>query len=139
MKNILAFATFMSLTSFPLQAQEQESDTVYLTQADINKLYTSSFKSYPGVHDPSIVWDRKGSYYIFGSHNAIAHTTDLRNWSGVDNSREFGVQSAGGSVTATNFNNAFHTNMTKKVTVLKNGVPTEETFIDREKTPFQSR
>lgn len=128
MNNILAFATFMSLTSFPLQAQEQESDTVYLTQADINKLYTSSFKSYPGVHDPSIVWDRKGSYYIFGSHNAIARTTDLRNWSGVDNSREFGVQSAGGSVTATNFNNAFHTNMTKKVTVLKNGVPTEATF-----------
>ena len=47
MKNIIAFATFISLTSFPLQAQEQESDTVYLTQADINKLYTSSFKSYP--------------------------------------------------------------------------------------------
>ena len=33
------------------------------------------------VHDPSIVWDNAGTYYIFGSHRACAKSTDLMNWS----------------------------------------------------------
>ncbi len=35
------------------------------------------------VHDPSIV-DVDGTYYIFGSHLAVAKTTDLMNWTLVD-------------------------------------------------------
>jgi arabinan endo-1,5-alpha-L-arabinosidase len=35
------------------------------------------------VHDPSIV-DVDGTYYIFGSHLAVAKTTDLMNWTMVD-------------------------------------------------------
>lgn len=35
------------------------------------------------VHDPSIVWDNAGTYYVFGSHQAWAKSTDLMNWSTV--------------------------------------------------------
>ena len=36
------------------------------------------------VHDPSIVQGEDGSYYIFGSHLAVAKTDDLMNWSYVN-------------------------------------------------------
>lgn len=37
-----------------------------------------------GVHDPSIVQEGD-TYYIFGSHMAVAKTNDLRKWTWVDN------------------------------------------------------
>lgn len=44
------------------------------------------------VHDPSIIEGEDGAYYIFGSHLAVAKTTDLMNWSyvnrGVKNENE---------------------------------------------------
>ncbi len=36
------------------------------------------------VHDPSIVEGEDGSYYIFGSHLAVAKTDDLMNWTYVN-------------------------------------------------------
>ena len=37
------------------------------------------------VHDPSIVWEPNSkTYYIFGSHRAVAKTTDLMSWTTVD-------------------------------------------------------
>ena len=36
------------------------------------------------VHDPSVVWDPESkTYYIFGSHRAVAKTTDMMNWTEV--------------------------------------------------------
>ena len=36
------------------------------------------------VHDPSIVWEPTSqTYYVFGSHQAWAKSTDLMNWSDV--------------------------------------------------------
>ena len=36
------------------------------------------------VHDPSIVWEPTSqTYYVFGSHEAWAKSTDLMNWSNV--------------------------------------------------------
>lgn len=104
------------------------NDTVRLNQTDIAGLFKTSSKNYPGVHDPSLVNDRKGHTYIFGSHNAIARTNDMINWSGVGNGNLYGRQSANGTTTVCNFNDAFITNMTKKVTILKNGQPTEVAF-----------
>ncbi|MCH1931185.1 family 43 glycosylhydrolase [Shewanella sp. A25] len=37
------------------------------------------------VHDPSIVKDADGTYYVFGSHLAVAKSTDLMNWVQVEN------------------------------------------------------
>ena len=37
------------------------------------------------VHDPSIVWEPTSkTYYIFGSHRAVAKTTDLMSWTYVN-------------------------------------------------------
>ncbi|MDD3278678.1 MAG: glycoside hydrolase family 43 protein [Lachnospiraceae bacterium] len=36
------------------------------------------------VHDPSVVQGEDGSYYIFGSHLAVAKTDDLMNWTYVN-------------------------------------------------------
>ena len=34
------------------------------------------------VHDPSVVWEpTTQTYYVFGSHQAWAKSTDLMNWS----------------------------------------------------------
>ena len=36
------------------------------------------------VHDPSVVWEPTSqTYYVFGSHQAWAKSTDLMNWSNV--------------------------------------------------------
>ena len=36
------------------------------------------------VHDPSVVWDPASqTYYIFGSHRAVAKSTDMINWTEV--------------------------------------------------------
>lgn len=104
------------------------TDTVYLNLTEVNKLYTSTSKSYPGVHDPSVVYNNNGTYYIFGSHNAIAKTTNLMNWSSVGNANLFGTQSSNGTVSVASYNNAFKTNMTKSVKVLKDGLKTDVTF-----------
>ena len=52
-------------------------------------LITASASAYElkrvSVHDPSIVWEPTSStYYIFGSHRAVAKTTDLMSWSTVN-------------------------------------------------------
>ena len=36
------------------------------------------------VHDPSVVRGDDGSYYIFGSHLAVAKSDDLMNWTYVN-------------------------------------------------------
>ena len=36
------------------------------------------------VHDPAIVQGDDGEYYIFGSHLAVAKTSDLMNWEYVN-------------------------------------------------------
>ena len=38
------------------------------------------------VHDPSVIRDENGEYYIFGSHLAVAKTSDLMNWEYVNQS-----------------------------------------------------
>lgn len=55
----------------------------------ITALITTSASAYElkrvSVHDPSIVWEPTSStYYIFGSHRAVAKTTDLMSWSTVN-------------------------------------------------------
>ena len=51
------------------------------------------------VHDPSVVYDNAGTYYIFGSHRAVSKTTDLVNWTqcadNINSYGDFGWQNAG--------------------------------------------
>lgn len=127
-KYFLILSLIVASATTRITANTLSDDTTYLSQTEVNQLYQTTSKSYPSVHDPSVVYDNKGSFYIFGSHNGIARTTDLKNWTGVSNSNLYGTQSSNGTVTATSYNDAFHTNMTKNVTVLINGVETEVDF-----------
>ena len=36
-----------------------------------------------GIHDPSVIKSKDGSYYVFGSHMAAARSDDLLNWSEI--------------------------------------------------------
>lgn len=56
-------------------------DDIKLT-ADKEYEVTGSMAS---VHDPSVVRDTDGTYYIFGSHLASAKTDDLINWQMISN------------------------------------------------------
>ena len=59
MKHFLSSLSLLLLFSLGVQAQSRVS-----------------------VHDPSIV-DNGGTYYIFGSHQAWAKSTDMYNWTTV--------------------------------------------------------
>ena len=64
------------------------------------------------VHDPSIVWEPTSqTYYVFGSHQAWAKSTDLMNWATVP----FAWKKADG--TAATYANAFNTNATTTVKI----------------------
>lgn len=64
------------------------------------------------VHDPSIVWEPNSqTYYVFGSHQAWAKSTDLMNWSTVP--VKWGTASSTNAAVA----DAFTTNMKTTVKV----------------------
>ena len=111
-----------SMLSLPMQAQTA------VTAAEMAQLSRNKSHSRVSVHDPSIVDTGTGTYYIFGSHHAVARTTDLMNWTGVNNSGLYGIVNSSGRVVTASFNDAFETNQTKKVTILRNGVETEVDF-----------
>lgn len=74
------------------------------------------------VHDPSVVLDPStNTYYIFGSHRAVAKTTDLMSWTYVNKGKETGTTDLVGVAWATaNSDNAvsslaFTTPAVKKV------------------------
>ena len=77
MGKIIGFCCFMIITCIMLQGCTKESfDNIpVVSQTE----YKIEWKD-ASVHDPSIVEDN-GTYYIFGSHLAVAKTTDLMNWS----------------------------------------------------------
>lgn len=55
-----------------------------------------------GVHDPSVVLDPStNTYYIFGSHRAVAKTTDLMSWTYVNKGKETGTTDLVGVAWAT--------------------------------------
>ena len=62
------------------------------------------------VHDPSVVDAGDGTYYIFGSHQAWAKTTDLYNWNSVQ------VNWGDGTNSQINCSNAFSTQKVTKYT-----------------------
>ena len=79
------------------------------------------------VHDPSVVYDNNGTYYIFGSHLAVSKTTDLKNWTsnvggGETTNCTLFANTSGAKV---GFADAYNSNAVKKV---KNRDGKEVTF-----------
>ena len=112
------------VTGLFLYAQEP----IQLQLQELNALYNTSNHGRASVHDPSAIHESGSTFYSFGSHRAIAKSTDnMVNWTGMSNANLFGKM-VNGTVTVCSFNDAFLVNEVKKVTVLRNGIPTEVDF-----------
>lgn len=103
-------------------------EMVKVTSAEMTKLSAGKSHGRVSVHDPSIIDTGTGVYYVFGTHNAIGRSTDLVNWTWVNNNNLYGLRGSNGVVTPTGYDNAFEKHMATKVTILENGQPKEVTF-----------
>lgn len=124
----------MNIRSFLLAAflvaasTASAQDTLSLTAAQVNSLYKTQSRSWVSVHDPSVVHATGNTYYIVGSHNGFARSTDnMVNWSGVSNNY-YGRVNADGSISRCSFADAYSTHAVRRVTVLVDGKETEVDF-----------
>ena len=82
MKRLFTQLILVLLTVVSANAQ----DIKQLSASDINSLYKPVTRSRVSVHDPSVVHTSGITFYIMGSHNGFARSTDnMQNWSGVSN------------------------------------------------------
>ena len=70
---VFAAMSLMLMTGCGAQKEKLKADT------PVEKEFSEV-----SVHDPSIIEGEDGSYYIFGSHLAVAKTEDLMNWTYVN-------------------------------------------------------
>lgn len=62
------------------------ADDVKLASTDISKMVATKNYSWVSVHDPSVVYnDADDKFYIVGSHRGLAQTSDLVNFTGINN------------------------------------------------------
>lgn len=61
-----------------------------VTDEEIKDLYRDMSYTPQAVHDPSVIKGANGSWYVFGSHRAVAKTTDFQNWTNVNIDGLFG-------------------------------------------------
>lgn len=98
------------------------AQTTEITTSDAEKMYSTISMRRTSVHDPSVIYEESSrQYYIFGSHMAVAKTTDMQNWDWVG--VPWAVESENGLVTVDSYT-AFTSNRVKEI--IKNG----------EKVPF---
>ncbi len=89
-----------------------------LTDEKVEELTQSVSYDRVSVHDPSVVYDNNGSYYIFGSHMGVAKSTDLKNWQNVTGEDTNSTLFANKNGDVVSYNEAFKDNaFTGDVTV----------------------
>ncbi len=112
--------------------QETGTPSTQLTDEDIDRLYADVSNQWTSVHDPSVVADGTGNYYIFGSHMGVSVTSDLQNWSVVHtettDSTLYGTIGEDGTVTPAPYTEAFQSNAYTGTVAL--GDQTEVSFGD---------
>ncbi len=106
----------------------QETTPVVMSDAQVDALFPGEFPDRVSVHDPSIVWDRDETYYVFGSHMGVAKSTDLQNWTEVTNestsSTLYGTIGTNQTVTAVSYEDAFTSNAYTGTVALAGGSQT---------------
>lgn len=103
-------------------------DYEQLSLSDINNLYRTATRNWVSVHDPSVVHQVGNTFYIVGSHNGFARSSDnMVSWTSVSNDY-YGKVNADGTVSRCSFADAYTTHAVKRVTVLVGGTPTEVDF-----------
>lgn len=101
------------LAAAPLAAAHAQTS---ITPQEAAKYYTSRYLSRVSVHDPSVVYDGESKqYYIFGSHQAQARTTNLMDWSAIAPAVPWGKVTASGAVVQVQNTAAFNTPQVKQV------------------------
>lgn len=81
-----------------------------LTDEEVNELTKKVSYDRVSVHDPSVVYDNNGSYYIFGSHMGVAKSSDLKNWTNVTNESETSELFGDANGQVLSYNEAFKSN-----------------------------
>ena len=85
MKKSLVTMLLLSATSL---TSTMYAGSTKLRDNNINKLLATQEFSAISVHDPSIVYNSSNAtYYIVGSHRGLGKSTDLINWSSIDNGK----------------------------------------------------
>lgn len=107
MKHLLLLLLAITAT-LPTMAQDEIEMTTAEAKTLKSQYDVSTGKAYGGAHDPSIVYDHtRNRYYIFGTHQSWAWSSDMRNWNRI------GAWWA----PANNIYSDFNTNQTKTVTI----------------------
>lgn len=120
----LGALTAMAFCVHHISAQE----LISLSQTEINTLYRTTSRNGVSVHDPSVIHVKGDTYYIMGSHNGFARSTDhMVNWTAVSNNY-YGKINADGTTSRCTFADAYSTHAVKRITALVNGQPTEVDF-----------
>lgn len=106
---------------------------VTVTDDEMKALCTKETFTRGSVHDPSVIDDGNGTYYVFGSHMGVAKTTDLMNWTSVTSESEtsplFGTYDDAGNLNTVSYNQAFRKSAyTGDVTTVINGVTSQQKF-----------
>ena len=109
---VTAGTTAAAMPAYNVYADESVANvlTELITDADVAELTKKVENDRVSVHDPSVIYDNNGTYYIFGSHMAVAKTTDLMNWSEVTNESTTSRLFANTSGEAVSYEEAFKEN-----------------------------
>ncbi len=108
---VLSAALVLSGTGFGPVLKASAEETTVLTEEQVAQISSGS-RTRTSVHDPSVVYDGVGTYYVFGSHMAVSKTTDLENWTAVTS------ESLGSSLFASAYDQEFEQNsFTGEITV----------------------
>ena len=83
-----AMATFMAFSGLSVLPQgvisaSAEEGSIAISQEEIDSFTSNSSFRRTSVHDPSIVYDGEGTYYVFGSHLGVSKSNDLENWTSI--------------------------------------------------------
>ena len=118
----------VNTTTLPVMAQEiGASAQIELTQQDVEALTGGVSYARTSVHDPSIIPDGNGNYYIFGSHMGVSKTGDLQNW----------VSVTGESLSSTLFGNANGEVVSYAEAFTENAYTGAVTVLDSEGNPYE--
>lgn len=116
---VLAVAVIVTGNGISFSSEERAE----AADGQTENVYANISFTRQSVHDPSIVPDGNGTYYVFGSHMDVAKTTDLMKWQRVTSqiaiSPLYGVVGADGNVVKASFNDAFQKNQVTGDTGLK--------------------
>ena len=82
MSALLAFSGISFSPEMTVVANAEE-DLTALTDEEISALTADASFTRTSVHDPSVVYDGEGSYYVFGSHLGVSKTSDFKNWTSL--------------------------------------------------------